>query len=94
MKHAVGVGDVYDVFVAEDFGYEGARVEVVGNGHPEAESEGVGVFAHYCFDESFGLGVEASGEVGWVGFFEGDAGEGGVVGGVGGGVDACSMLTR
>lgn len=51
MKDGVGVGDVDYMGVGGDFRNEGAGVEVIGDGHAEAEDEGVGI----VLQELFGL---------------------------------------
>ena len=83
VQDAVGIGDVDDVGVFGYFGYEGAGVEVVRDGHADAEDEVAGVVLQDVFNAGFGVGVEAAGEVWAVGFGEGGAEEGAVVGGVG-----------
>ena len=93
VQDGVGVGDVDDAVVLCDFGDEGARVQVVGDGHADAQGEGVGGVgrAEDVFDARLGDGVEAAAEVGGVGFGEGCAGEGVAGGVVLGGVDACCL---
>jgi hypothetical protein len=51
VKDGVGVGDVDYMGVGGDFRNEGARVEVIGDGHAKAEDEGVGI----VLQELFGL---------------------------------------
>ncbi len=43
VEDCVGVGNVDDALVLGDFGHERARVEVIGDGHAEAEDQGVGI---------------------------------------------------
>ena len=90
MQDRVGVGDVDDVLVLCDFGDEAARVQVVGDGHADAQGERVGVgCAQDVFDARFAERVEAAAEVGGRVFGEGRT-EDGVAGFVvGGGVYAC-----
>jgi hypothetical protein len=70
----VRVGDVDDVVVFCDFRYEGAAVQVVGDGHADAEDKASRVLYEDVFDADFGVGVEAAAEVGWVLLCEGRAG--------------------
>ena len=53
-----GVGHVDDACVGRDFGHERARVQVVRDGHAEAQDEGVGVGGQQCFGRGFRGGVE------------------------------------
>lgn len=88
VQDRVGVGDVDHARVLRDLGHEVARVQVIADGHAEAEDERGRVGFQDVFDPRFGVGVEARAEVGRVGFLEGRRGEVRVVGRVLGGVDA------
>lgn len=44
VKDGLGVGNVNDAGVFRDFGDEGPRVKVVGDGHAEAKNERIGVY--------------------------------------------------
>lgn len=63
MQDAVAVGHIDNFGVARDLGDEVARVEIVGDGHAEAEDEGVGIVLENVFDAGLGVGVEAAAEV-------------------------------
>ena len=68
-------------------------MQIVGDGHADAQREGVGVGgADDVFDAGFGEGVEAAAEVGGVFFGEGAADEGVVLVVVLRGIDACIVL--
>jgi hypothetical protein len=93
VQDGVGVGDVDDTVVLGDLCHEGARVQVIGNWHADAECEAAGVGgADDVFDAGFGEGVKAAAEVGSVFFGKGAAGEGVARVVVLGGVDACTWL--
>jgi hypothetical protein len=66
-------------------------VQIVGNGHTDAQDERVGDMFQHVLDAGFGVGVEAPAEVGGVFLREGLADECPVVRRVGGGVDACAV---
>jgi len=74
VQDAAAVGHVDDLGVIGDFGDEVARVQVVGDGHAQAQDQAIRVEFQDVFDPGLGVGVEAVAEIGRVGFGEGLAG--------------------
>ena len=68
VEEGVRVGDVDDVRVLADLGEEGPWVQVWGDGHAEAQDQGVGVGGEQGLDVRFRQAVEGGGEVWWGGF--------------------------